>query len=1070
MDENNQVYESPDNRYIMEKADSKLVLSLDFHIPEGTKILGKYLFHQGCPKEIEIPVGVTTLEDEAIRGVVNSGIVIKIPNTVTKIGMRNFFPSDNYSIVGDIYYGGSEAEWNLIKMESGNYPKQFNIHFEKQTFTDGSGLEFILSSGTLTVQGKGALTRLPSNLVSIMGSQIKHIVIGEEITNVGSEVFRHCDDLDSVTFLGKDTKINSTAFKDTFLKDVYYPGDIYEWNALEVDRSDDSLKYAVIHFEEGEVRQLQVKDYSGEFKYVMTSGFEDGSGEGKYDYSLDFSDFSSSSTEFNQSLVKMSIRMAMAAMAKGDGTDHTYITDLFNSLRLKDARYSYTTPYKNSIGYAIGRKTLYGYRDDSELVVVAIRGGGYGNEWVGNVNVGNAGDHAGFDIAAQTVEKGLKDYLEEYIDKEGIDRTKVKIWISGYSRGAAVSNLLAAKLDRGEIEDLQKENIFAYCFECPRGTVAFKDVAWSDIYDNIFNFINPTDLVPNVAMNTGNWSFRRYGRDYYLPSAYSTWYTSFSLEKGLNVQKSMSHELILMRNQLSRIVYEKNNYSSMLDKYSNVGEIMRVWGLPTENDQPEINLRMMQRVTNLVTDRDMYYTHIQPLAEDLLINGLGNDILLNPQNVFNAFAILWVNAMKKQPDVFTRTMVLADRLALAYDLKNYKDDAIVAHYPEVNLAWIDSLYNESGYASRDDKYNRLYFNCPVDVEILDASGETVCLIKNDEVLGEGGVIARIDEDGQKVVILPADQEYTVKAVGNGEGTMTILNTICRMGEAIPDESEIYTELKVEKDMAYQATVSKNEILLENSEGQILEPDVTAKGDEVKYYQVELRSTHEDASYSGGGAYLAGEYARFEAGSDDVYSFLGWDIDGVRVSTDNVYRIPVTEDVTVTAVFEKIAGDPDKEGQPEKEKLPPITKAKGETIILGDSAEVKLSGVSPADITAKGNAGIYNDGFVTGVKKGKVKLYTTVMKKGKEKRVCICTIKVEDPKLKAEIKMKSQKKKKLKLSGTKKSAVWKCDDETVVKVDASTGELLAISPGGAMVTAVIPGYPFDHTYSCYVSVK
>ena len=93
-----------------------------------------------------------------------------------------------------------------------------------------------------------------------------------------------------------------------------------------------------------------------------------------------------------------------------------------------------------------------------------------------------------------------------------------------------------------------------------------------------------------------------------------------------------------------------------------------------------------------------------------------------------------------------------------------------------------------------------------------------------------------------------------------------------------------------------------------------------------------------------------------------------------------------------------------------------------------------------------------------------------MKKGKEKRVCICTIKVEDPKLKAEIKMKSQKKKKLKLSGTKKSAVWKCDDETVVKVDASTGELLAISPGGAMVTAVIPGYPFDHTYSCYVSVK
>ena len=93
------------------------------------------------------------------------------------------------------------------------------------------------------------------------------------------------------------------------------------------------------------------------------------------------------------------------------------------------------------------------------------------------------------------------------------------MWITGYSRAAATSNLTAAYFDENPNDlpgmvTLTPENIYAYCFETPAG-VRNPDNE-SGLYDNIFSIVNQHDFVPMVAMR--KWGFDRYGITKYLPS------------------------------------------------------------------------------------------------------------------------------------------------------------------------------------------------------------------------------------------------------------------------------------------------------------------------------------------------------------------------------------------------------------------------------------------------------------------------------------------------------------------------------------------------------------------------
>ena len=144
----------------------------------------------------------------------------------------------------------------------------------------------------------------------------------------------------------------------------------------------------------------------------------------------------------------------------------------------------------------------------------------------------------------------------------------------------------------------------------------------------------------------------------------------------------------------------------------------------------------------------------------------------------------------------------------------------------------------------------------------------------------------------------------------------------------------------------------------------------------------------------------------------------------------------------------------------------IVNAKGDTLILGQTGIFAVSGVDKEKVSIKGKNGYYQDGLIFPTKKGSLKLVEAYEKGGKVKYRTVCMIKVEQPKLKSVLKLKSGAVKRLKLSGTKTQPdKWTSDLSSVASV-SKDGTVTAKKHGEATVTAYIGSLK----YECLVVVK
>ncbi len=228
--------------------------------------------------------------------------------------------------------------------------------------------------------------------------------------------------------------------------------------------------------------------------------------------------FSGDSTEYNEHLATMSLNLAIAGLRSRYSDDleymHTVLREMFAEIGCKDESMyfnndSLTESLEDSIAFGVANKKLC-YADGTEtgeiLVPVSIRGGGYTFEWINNFTIGHSGEASGFAAATDKVYAQLLEYLKEYnlVDDQFNLNENVKLWITGYSRGGAVANLLAKRL----VDDFGADAIYAYTSEAPMGG------AESEIktdYNCIFNLINYADIVPRIA--PAGMGFIRYGQD-----------------------------------------------------------------------------------------------------------------------------------------------------------------------------------------------------------------------------------------------------------------------------------------------------------------------------------------------------------------------------------------------------------------------------------------------------------------------------------------------------------------------------------------------------------------------------
>ena len=211
--------------------------------------------------------------------------------------------------------------------------------------------------------------------------------------------------------------------------------------------------------------------------------------------------------QMSSDLAKASVIIADAAYKYGGNNSITKLVEEMGYTPLDNSS-SYereTSIYFNDVvAFSVAYCDVTYQGEAYRLYCVPIRGTGANSEWYSNFNIGASGDHEGFYKAAKEVYGKITFELinDSYDPEHSI------VWLTGHSRGAAVSNIVAGMLNEAAACCLP-EHIFAYTFACP--SVSKNSVA----YENIYNFNNPGDMITAVPLE--EWGYDRNGITVELP-------------------------------------------------------------------------------------------------------------------------------------------------------------------------------------------------------------------------------------------------------------------------------------------------------------------------------------------------------------------------------------------------------------------------------------------------------------------------------------------------------------------------------------------------------------------------
>ena len=272
--------------------------------------------------------------------------------------------------------------------------------------------------------------------------------------------------------------------------------------------------------------------------------------------------FTRSNNEYDHELARASLALSMTTFRKKHVM--TFMGDL-GFENLVSYRYDQTGD-EDKVALVMGHK--------DSIIAVAIRGGKYGDEWGSNGRIGYDGESFGYHYGFHEAAKDAIVQLKEYAADNDLDLGDSVVWITGFSRGAAVANVMGAMLTgqaageygvqasetdnsagagkdvlgSGNQVTISSENLFCYTF-APPSTVSESFVTAEhggsvDIDENganpgaghntsagIYNVVNPLDIVTHLPMNAGgisktskgrtiryNWDYTKYGTTLNLPA------------------------------------------------------------------------------------------------------------------------------------------------------------------------------------------------------------------------------------------------------------------------------------------------------------------------------------------------------------------------------------------------------------------------------------------------------------------------------------------------------------------------------------------------------------------------
>ncbi|HPF54864.1 MAG TPA: dockerin type I domain-containing protein, partial [Clostridia bacterium] len=657
---------------------------------------------------------------------------------------------------------------------------------------------------------------------------------------------------------------------------------------------------------------------------------------GTLKFSYSDSLFLSEATKFNYELATASLGAATGTFTNKESEGDKYVRDLLSKLGFADCSVytqkfddNHSTDDTCAFAFAVKKLTNGEY-----LLIAAIRGNGYGpgfgGEWASNFRVVGSSSSV-YSYGFKTAADGVYDKLITYIETLNIDKGSLRIWTFGFSRAAAISNLLAARLTASS--GIPQSKIYAYTFATPATVLKSKATA----YSNIFNIVQQVDIVPRVPLES--WSFSRYGKTLYLPCATRTG-TSFS-EKSTLMEQELSalledssyadqdYRLLAGQERVIDLLLDYiDDAISSPSVYKNKGYQKALVGVIAEDDftlldilvalMPgyEAEARAINTYIEELPDYNVAEMCVKTEAMVLMLNktlgSMGND---DPAkailNMIVDFLTNYAARMVKNPLSSSNTTFYYDQLVLMIkDIVNQKktQDSVnstflfMQHWPEVYMAWL----NSASYASLLDtrSYKRTSIKCPVDVYVYDEDGVLVGRIVDDVVDDsiEECVYCYCDELGEKEIYLPDDGDYRIEIVAREAGELDIVNNYYSVDSEL-EAVECYIDIQMEESQQFTESFENEEqscTVMTN--GETLEPNATSTGDEVTYYNVTIEATGSGVA-AGAGQYMLGETVSLAAVPEDGWEFTGWyDEDGTMLSEEALYTFSAVGDRAFSAVF------------------------------------------------------------------------------------------------------------------------------------------------------------------------
>ena len=469
--------------------------------------------------------------------------------------------------------------------------------------------------------------------------------------------------------------------------------------------------------------------------------------EWQFPYSDDY--FENPSEIFSQDLARASIGLAVSAFRKEvEELSPQYETYLKGAGFTDIHTFGYDQETSaDTLSGVIGHKLI----GDTILIAAAPAGQGYVNEWAGNLEVGDEERHVGFNKAAGIMEEQILAYIDDH-DLKG----KMKLWLTGFSRASAVSNLTAADMiDKGIFED-----VYACLFAVPRTT---RDPECRE-YSGIFNICGIYDPVPQIPPES--WGYERYGTDLYMPTTemnsnypdlyINTFNVSYELTGDIKwYNPEISYQLHLIIEFIAELFPDSTSYA---EKFQDI--IMDLWRKTGDDTFALILIEAVSRLEEL-DQREAYSSEVFiDYLTYLSSQYLNEDQTQVKNGWWNPEQSIMENMMRE-------------------------------HMPYTYITWLFSDNTVEQLYEGPDITRRLYIYGNVDVDVytdgkllrgIDSSGNIKIHVVGEEELEDEETrflnVFMMRHGMQTVVCLPLDRDFKVNISTGKTESIVYYDVIC----------------------------------------------------------------------------------------------------------------------------------------------------------------------------------------------------------------------------------------------------------------------------------------------------